>query len=147
MRAIYPISRDDFMLLLGRHWSKLVIASSLLATVQLIVLTATCVLRRALLQPPSEHFYKASAQERAGLSVRSVGTAYTLLSALSFAVSTTVAARAQRVLGVAATCTLGLLFVGLVSACHAGCGVRGAEFRLGLQMLPRLGQLPSPRSR
>ena len=53
------------------------------------------------------------AQERAGLSVRSVGTAYTLLSALSFAVSTTVAARAQRVLGVAATCTLGLLFVGL----------------------------------
>ena len=63
---IYPITKDEFLKLLRRHWSKLLIASSLLATVHLLVLLATCALRRAL-SASTAAYYKATASERVGL--------------------------------------------------------------------------------
>lgn len=64
VREIYPITREEFLKLLGRHWWKLAIAAGLLALVQLLVAIASCVLRRALLPPRIE---KATESERTGL--------------------------------------------------------------------------------
>jgi len=64
VRAVYPISKDDFLSLLSRHLTKLTIAAALLLAVQLVVVTATCALRRALLAPRKE---TATASERSGL--------------------------------------------------------------------------------
>ena len=65
VRDIYPLAKEDFLRLLGNHWSKLMIAASLLSIVQLIVLAATCTLRRAVLAPGGKE--RATASERAGL--------------------------------------------------------------------------------
>ena len=64
VREIYPLNKEDFFKLLGRHWSKLMITSTILLIVQCIVLSASCALRRALLLPRKE---MATASERAGL--------------------------------------------------------------------------------
>ena len=64
VRTVYPLSKEDFLRLLGRHWSKLMIATGLLTVVQLLVVTAAYVLRRAILPPRIE---RATASERAGL--------------------------------------------------------------------------------
>lgn len=70
VHQVYPLSKEDFQRLLRNHWSKLLISGSLLATVQLLVLTATCTLRRALLGAGGGK-EKASASERAGLITNS----------------------------------------------------------------------------
>ena len=70
VHQVYPLSKEDFLRLLRNHWSKLLIAGSLLAAVQLLVLTATCTLRRALLGVGGGK-EKASASERAGLITNS----------------------------------------------------------------------------
>ena len=69
VKQVYPLSKDDFLRLLRNHWSKLLIAGSLLAAVQLLVLTATCTLRRALLGASGKE--KATVSERAGLITNS----------------------------------------------------------------------------
>jgi len=56
-------------------------------------------------------FFGPLAQKHAGLSIQGIGAAYTALSAISFLVSTTVAAQAQQVLGTVTTCIIGLLSV------------------------------------
>jgi len=61
---VYPIQKHEFLHLLGRHWTKLMIASSLLAFVQLLVVSASCVLRRSLVAPLPE---AATVSEKAGL--------------------------------------------------------------------------------
>lgn len=63
VRDIYPLSKEDFLRLLARHYTKLAIAGGLLLIVQLLVLTATCALRRAL--PGKKE--AATASERMGL--------------------------------------------------------------------------------
>ena len=65
VREIYPLAKEDFLRLLGNHWSKLMIAASLLSVVQFIVLAATCTLRRAVLATGGKE--RATASERAGL--------------------------------------------------------------------------------
>ena len=67
VRQVYPLSKEAFTQLLRNHWSKLLIAGSLLTIVQLLVLTATCVLRRALLRGGGGGKERATASERAGL--------------------------------------------------------------------------------
>eukprot|EP00966_Prymnesium_polylepis_P146259 3378552-Prymnesium_polylepis.1 len=57
-------------------------------------------------------FFGPLAQLQSGLDVQGVGTAITLLYALSFIVSTTCAAQAQKVLGTGGTAVLGLLLIG-----------------------------------
>ena len=64
VRQIYPISKEDFLRLLSRHYTKLSIAGGLLLAVQLVVLLATCLLRRALLAPRKE---AGTIGERSGL--------------------------------------------------------------------------------
>ena len=61
-------------------------------------------------------FFGPLAQLHAGLTVQGIGAAYTALSAVSFLVSTTIAARAQIVLGTVTTSIIGLslVSVGLV---------------------------------
>jgi len=61
---IYPIQKQDFLHLLGRHWTKLMIASTLLAFVQILVLGASCVLRKSLLSQLPE---RATLSEKASL--------------------------------------------------------------------------------
>lgn len=60
-----PITKNEFMKLLGHHWSKLMIASSILAFIQLLVLCASCILRQSLLQPSRPEV--ATKSEQAGL--------------------------------------------------------------------------------
>ena len=62
-------------------------------------------------------FFGPLAQLHAGLSIQGIGAAYTALSAISFLVSTTVAAQAQVVLGTVTTAIVGLCTVaaGLIS--------------------------------
>ena len=64
VREIYPLERKEFVSLLDRHLAKLKIAASILAFVQLLVVVASCILRRALMAPSKE---RATASERAGL--------------------------------------------------------------------------------
>ena len=61
---IYPIPKHEFLQLLGRHWTKLMIASALLLFVQLLVVIASCVLRRHIVPSALE---AASRSEQAGL--------------------------------------------------------------------------------
>ena len=61
---IYPIPKHEFLQLLGRHWTKLMIASALLLFVQLLVVIASCVLRRHIAPSALE---AASRSEQAGL--------------------------------------------------------------------------------
>ena len=65
MHDVYPLSREEFLSLLGRHWSKLMIAGGLLAFVQVLVVSASCVLRRALTPPPRPE--RATTSEQRGL--------------------------------------------------------------------------------
>lgn len=64
IQEVYPLSKDDFLRILSHHYTKLLIAGSLTLIVQLVVLTATCTLRRALVPPRKE---AATYSERAGL--------------------------------------------------------------------------------
>ena len=64
VRDIYPLSKEDFLSLLSRHYTKLAVVGGLLLVVQLVVITATCVLRSALVLRRKE---AATASERAGL--------------------------------------------------------------------------------
>ena len=63
---LYPLSKDEFLSLLRRHWTKLMITSGLLALVQLLVVLASCVLRKALLGPRADA-ERATASEKRGL--------------------------------------------------------------------------------
>ena len=65
VRDVYPISKEDFLRLLLRHYTKLAIAGGLLLIVQLVVLVATCALRSALARPGRKE--SATTSERAGL--------------------------------------------------------------------------------
>ncbi len=61
---IYPIQKHEFLQLLGRHWTKLMIASALLLFVQLLVVIASCILRRSIAPGLPE---PATQSEQAGL--------------------------------------------------------------------------------
>ena len=68
-------------------------------------------------------FFAPLAQDLAGLSVKSIGTAYTCLASISFIVSTCLSAQFQRRLGTVFTCVIGLLavatslfFMGLIAS-------------------------------
>ena len=65
VREIAPITKEDFLRLLTHHYTKLAMLAALVLVVQFIVLTATCVLRRALLGPRDASYSTSS--ERAGL--------------------------------------------------------------------------------
>ena len=64
VRDLYPLSKEDFLRLLSHHYTKLTIAGGLMLLVQLLVLTATCVLRGAMV---NVRYVQATADERSGL--------------------------------------------------------------------------------
>lgn len=72
-------------------------------------------------------FFSALLRDGAGLDARDIGLVHTALACVSFAVSTTLASRALRSLGVVAACALGLSLVG------SGLTALGAADVLGLR--------------